>query len=152
MRAISFALVFMVFLVPHIRAQVNCNNLTGYWMELDGKNYNSLSTLLVFDTNESGEIEGSVFFMKSENQHREFALSKIKVDETGLSFIIENTGISFNGKLDEKGLCFSGTFYLDGKTVSEAMHQKLDEQKVKKLCNPPEPRKIIDHNDGVMIG
>ncbi|MCF8365405.1 MAG: hypothetical protein K9H16_06465 [Bacteroidales bacterium] len=152
MKATTLSTLLIVFLVSGLLGQPPCEKLSGYWMELDEENFNSLSTLIVFNTNENGAIEGSVFFLKSEDKNREFELSKIEINQTELSFIIENTSISFIGKLDEKDLCFSGAFYLDGKTVIAAKHQKLDEQKVKKLCNPPMPRKIIDHTDGVMTG
>lgn len=133
-------------------SQTKADQLIGYWMESEKGEQISLSSLLVFDKNEEGEIKGSVFFMESDDNTREFALSQIEIQDEKFSFIIDNTTISFLGKFDDKGQFFSGTFLLEGNTVIEAVHQKLDEKKVKGIKNPVIQRKEIDHTDGVMIG
>lgn len=152
MKIIIATIWLSIFSAMGLFSQTNADKLVGYWMESEKGEQISLSSLLVFDKNEDGEIKGSVFFLKSEDNTREFALSQIEIQDEKFSFIIDNTTISFLGKFDDKGMFFSGTFFLEGNTVIEAKHQKLDEQKVKKLCNPPEQRKNIDHTAGVMIG
>lgn len=152
MKIIIATIWLSIFSAMGLFAQTKADKLVGYWMESEKGEQISLSSLLVFDKNEKGELKGSVFFMESEDNTREFALSQIEIQDEKISFIIENTTISFLGKFDDKGMFFSGTFFLEGNTVIESRHQKLDEQKVKKLRNPPEPRKLIDHTAGLLIG
>ncbi len=152
MKSIVVSILFLFFLVSGLFSQAKADKLVGYWMESEGSEQISLSSLLVFDKNEEGEIKGSVFFMESDDNTREFALSKIEIQDENFSFIIDNTAISFLGKFDDNGLFFSGTFFLEGNTVIEAVHQKLNDKTIKKIKNPPIPRKEIDCTDGVMIG
>jgi hypothetical protein len=152
MKSVVASILFLFFLMSSLFSQSTVDKLVGYWMESGEGEQISLSSLLVFDKNEEGELMGSVFFMESDDNTREFALSKIEIQDENFSFIIDNTTISFLGKFDDKGLFFSGTFLLEGNTVIEAVHQKMDDIKIEELKNPPIPRKQIDHTDGVMIG
>jgi len=152
MKSVVVSILCVFFLMSSLFSQTKADKLVGYWMESEKGEHISLSSLLVFDKNEEGEIKGSVFFMESDDNTREFALSKIEIQDENFSFIIDNTAISFLGRFDDKGLFFSGSFFLEGNTVIEVVHQKLDEKKVQVLKNPVIPRKEIDHTDGVMIG
>ena len=150
---IFFASVWVfIFSVMGLFSQTKTDKLVGYWMESEKAEQISLSSLLVFDKNEEGEIVGSVFFMESDDCNREFALSKIEIQDQSFSFIIDNTTISFLGKFDDKGMYLSGTFFLEGNSVIEAVHKKLDTKTLKDIRNPVTPRKVIDHTDGLMIG
>lgn len=135
-------------------AQVTPANLTGYWLEKESPDKISLSTLLVFSLDESGEMEGSVYFMDSDDSEREFKLSNIKIGDVEISFNIGNTTISFLGQMDHDTAMFSGVFYLDDGVRVEVKHQKLDDQTVNRLEAGRRfiPKKHIDHTDGVLTG
>jgi len=152
MKSMVVSILFLFFLMGSLFSQTKADKLVGYWMESEKGEQISLSSLLVFDKNEDGEISGSVFFMESDDNTREFVLSEIEIQDENFSFTIDNTTISFLGRFDDKGAFFSGTFFLEGDMVIEAVHQKLDNDKIEDIKNPPIPRKEIDHTDGVMIG
>jgi hypothetical protein len=135
-------------------AQVAPSNLSGYWLEKESPDQLSLSTLMVFNLNSAGEMEGVIYFMDSDDSNQEFRLSNIRIDGNDISFHIGQTTISFLGEVDPKSAAFSGVFYLDEGVTVEVKHQKLDEKSINSLENSRRyvPKKQIDHTDGVLIG
>ena len=59
MRRIFLVSVLMTFLLTGLAAQKNYEKLSGYWMEMDGMDFNSLSTLLVFNKLDQYEPESN---------------------------------------------------------------------------------------------
>jgi len=135
-------------------AQIAPANLTGYWLEKESPDKLSLSTLLVFNLDDSGNMKGSVYFMDSDDSEREFKLSDIKVGDNKISFSIGKTAISFQGQMDPGSAAFSGVFYFDDVVRVEVEHQKLDDQTINRLETTKRllPKKQIDHTAGLLIG
>lgn len=135
-------------------AQVAPVHLAGYWLEKDSGNELSLSTLLVFDVNAEGKVEGSLYFMESEDCNQRFALDDIRIDGNDVSFNIGKTAISFFGEMNPETAGFSGAFYFDEGDRIEVEHQKLDDQTINRLETRRSliPKKHIDYADGVFIG
>lgn len=154
---VSIFIFLIFFTAAGILAQQNHDNLAGYWMERETDNEFSLSTLLVFDINIDGRLEGRVYFMDSEDSNRSFALDRIKIDDNKFSFQIESTTISFFGELNEAGHISNGTFMLDSENSFEVSHQKLTGSNLKDIIGLPDMKKRIirrhvDSDDGLMTG
>ncbi len=124
-------------------AQDKSDGLSGYWMEKDSGGELSLSSLLVFDVNMEGKVEGRVYFLESDNRNRSFTMDEIRIESNTFSFQIRNTTISFYGELDNSGRMCSGTFLLDGDTSFEVSHQKLTGENLKRIIGLPDMKKRI---------
>lgn len=85
----------MLFCSMATFAQIANEKLAGYWIEKSDGDELSLSTMLVFDVDETGELEGSVYFMESKNSDRKFVLADISLEGNTFSFRIEQTTIRF---------------------------------------------------------
>lgn len=147
--------IFLLFIVPSwIFGQETTEDLMGYWIEQGGDPVNTLSTLLVFEKGNTGQISGKLYFLESEDEHQAFKLRNIQVSDQSFSFYVEHTSISFYGQYDPKTLKFSGAYYLDDDLVIEAVHQKLDPVKARRIEKHKRlvPKKHIDHTSGILIG
>lgn len=147
----------MLFLSTAICAQIANEKLAGYWMEKSEGDDLSLSTLLVFDVDETGELEGSVYFMESKNSDRKFTLADILMEGNKFSFRIEQTTISFYGELNAAGEISKGTFYLEDKTSLEVLHEKLSNDNLRGIFDWPQfkerfIKKEVGADDGLLIG
>lgn len=150
----GYILMISIFYATAGFAQLSDDALLGYWIEEDNSNAISLSTLLIFSKSDNGQLEGSVYFLDSDDHTREFPLTHIQFEDDSFSFMVSNTSISFYGKINEKHSGFSGSYMLDDNTSIPAIHQKVDDDHLRlirdefKKCQ----RKEIDHTDGVMTG
>lgn len=133
----------MIFSAGLVTAQEKSAGLNGYWMEKESENELSLSTLLVFDMNVEGKVEGQVYFLESDNRNRSFTLDKIHIEGNSFSFQIRNTTISFHGEMNSSGSMCSGTFLLDGEKSFEVNHQKLSGENLKHIIGLPDMKKRI---------
>jgi hypothetical protein len=154
MKRLSVKIMILFWMPLGLLGQQSAESLMGYWVEQGRESEITLSTLLVFEKSNAGDISGKLYFLDSEDENQAFKLQNIKVTDQSFSFFVEHTSISFYGRFNPQASTLSGAYYLNDDLVIESVHEKLDPEKAQRIERQQKfvPKKHIDHTSGLIIG